>query len=86
MQPFIIVEGSSLTEVNKSYIIVDQIRYEFENVKQAFDVLFKIYHVMNAKYPPQAEHIWYIIQKCFYEISTKFDKTIPYIVEYFDVI
>ncbi|KAK4886725.1 hypothetical protein RN001_002996 [Aquatica leii] len=63
VQPYLIIEGPTLKEIRKVYVIVDELRYQFESSKKAFDTCFKLFHVMNASYPPQAEHIWLLIQR-----------------------
>lgn len=77
VQPYLIIEGSNLTKINKIYLNIDKIRYEFESARKAFDILFKTFQVLNANYPPQAEHLLQFIQQGVYNIATKNDKVFP---------
>lgn len=81
VQPYILVQGSSIREINHIYIVVDNIRYKVHNVLAGLDLTFKIFHVANACYPAQAEYLWILIQKCIYNITTRQDKVIPYILD-----
>lgn len=86
VQQYIIIEGISLTNINKTYIIVDEIKYQFNNCKTATDVCFKLFHVINAQYPPQAKHIWLLIQQGIYGIHTKDNKVIPSLIDIIEFI
>ncbi|XP_032689892.1 uncharacterized protein LOC116853124 [Odontomachus brunneus] len=74
LQPYIIAIGSQLTAIEAFYIIIDDIMYKMENVLKAVDILYKIFQVLNVKYPPACEQIWLFIQKYIYERTTKWDK------------
>lgn len=66
---------------NKTYLIIDKIRYSFSSATKAFDTLFKCYQTFHASYPLASDHIYLLIQKCVYDIHTKFDKVVPYIAD-----
>lgn len=83
VQPYIIIKGPDLAHINNVYIVIDVIRFKFQQLLFALDICFKSFHTLNAKYPPQAEHIWTTIQKCAYKISKKDDKTYPYLAHVF---
>lgn len=78
VQPYILIEGPSLTDVKTSYIVVDDIRYQFNSVLKALDICFKCFHVFHCQYPPQGEHLWLLVQKALFGIDTKYDKILPY--------
>lgn len=80
VQPYVIIESPTIQEIHKAYVVIDCIRYEFDSVRRAIDICFKSFHVMNAKYPLPSSHIWQLIQKCVYGISTPSDIIIPQIV------
>ncbi|XP_031343011.1 uncharacterized protein LOC116170646 [Photinus pyralis] len=50
VQPYIIYVGS-IEDPRAFYIVIDTIYLHFDNPIKAFDILFKIFHIMNAKYP-----------------------------------
>lgn len=76
VQPFVIVVGD-LEEGIQSYVSVDATLYKLESALKALDVCFKAIHALNAKYPPEAEQVWLLIQRGIFEIVTKWDKQIP---------
>ncbi|XP_074032341.1 uncharacterized protein isoform X2 [Leptinotarsa decemlineata] len=78
LQPFILIEGPYDCPSN-FYIIIDKIRYHFKSIVPCFDTLFKIFHVLDIKYPAQCEYLWVLIQKCVFNIDTKFDNVPPYL-------
>lgn len=79
VQPYIIIEGDSLVKYRACYLVIDNIRYSYNDAQKAFDTLFKVYHVLNAAYPLPSEHLYLLIQKSVYDISLKNDKHFPYI-------
>lgn len=86
VQPYLLVEGDSLSNPRTYYVVLDSIRYQFESSKKAFDTLFKIFHVLSAKYPIQSEYLWVLIQKVIYEIETPFDQIPAYIKKYLNIL
>ncbi|CAH0553157.1 unnamed protein product [Brassicogethes aeneus] len=81
VQPYVLVVGQSLKSLEAYYVVVDKIRYEVHSMLSALDTCFKIFFVFNARYPPQAEHIWHIIQCCVFKIKTPYDKQFPYVMD-----
>lgn len=69
VQPYIIVVGPSLTEIESSYIIIDKIHFKCTSTLKAVDLLFKLFFALRIKYPPQAAHIWLLIQKGIFKIN-----------------
>ncbi|KAG5866102.1 hypothetical protein JTB14_007667 [Gonioctena quinquepunctata] len=78
LQPIILMEGPYSCP-NNFYIIIDNIRYHFKSITPCFDTLFEIFHVMDIKYPAQCEYSWLLIQKCVFNIDTKYDNVPPYL-------
>lgn len=74
VQPYIIAVGLHLTEIEAFYIVIDDIMYKMENALKAVDILFKIFQVLNIKYPPACEQVWLFIQTYVYGRITKWDK------------
>jgi len=54
---------------------VNDILYKVDTPLRAIDLCFKIFHVMNASYPPEAETAWTFIEQIVY----KFPKTKTYV-------
>lgn len=80
VQPYLIYCDMEQAE-KKTYLIIDKIRYAFSSATKALDTLLKCYQVFHASYPLASDHIYLLIQKCVYNINTKFDKVVPYIVD-----
>lgn len=81
VQPYVLIEGSSLQDIKSIYVVVDKIRYQTESILKAVDLTYKIFHVANASYPVQSEYLWLLIQKGLYKVSTPQDKVILYILD-----
>lgn len=79
VEPYLIVVGQTLSTVTVTYLIIDKIQFMFRSVLKAFDILFKTFFALDLKYPAQAEHIYILIQKGIFGISTINDKPLPYI-------
>lgn len=71
----VIVIGPSLTELETIYVRIDDNLYRIESCLKALDVCFKSFHALHAEYAAEAEQIWYFIQKAFYNLTTKWDKS-----------
>ncbi|KAL7299835.1 hypothetical protein TKK_0007575 [Trichogramma kaykai] len=78
LQPYIIVRGEKIENIEECFVIIDEVEYQIESVLQAFVICFKSFHVFNLKYPLESEHLYMIIQK-FLEIkeNTKWNAEFP---------
>ncbi|CAG9765739.1 unnamed protein product [Ceutorhynchus assimilis] len=63
LQPYVLIEGLTLWEISNCYIVIDDLKYQVPTAMKAIDLCFKVFHVFHAKYPPQSDHIWTLIQK-----------------------
>lgn len=81
VQPYIIVVGPTLDNIEAYFISIDSILYSVSTAFEAIDICFKAFHVLGATYPPASDHLWYLIQYELYNFSTKFDRPIGYIIE-----
>lgn len=52
----------------KFYTCVNDLKYEFENITTAIDVLFKIFFVFNLEYPEECKNVLTFLQQFFYDI------------------
>jgi len=78
LQSFLLIEGRTYTEINKIYIVINEVKYEYENCLKALDIIFKIFHVMRIRYPPQSEHIYEAIEIVIFNSQRKCLKRYPY--------
>ena len=76
MQPYIIIVGQRDFEVNSVYVCIDEIVYEIPSLLKALDICFKSFHVFNAKYTPQSDHIWLLLQHGLYKFRTPYDNVV----------
>ncbi|CAI6354025.1 unnamed protein product [Macrosiphum euphorbiae] len=74
VQPFIFIIGT-LTKPKEILVFFDSIKYKLFSIISAIDICFKIFHLFNLEYPPEAYIVWLFIQKYFYSLNTKFDKS-----------
>ncbi|KAK4877981.1 hypothetical protein RN001_010487 [Aquatica leii] len=79
LQPIIVVVGIDLLTITNYYVIYDQVKYKFQNCLSAIDACFKIFHVLNLKYPVSSINTWTFFQKYFYEIHLSEDDLIYYV-------
>jgi len=74
VQPYIIAVGLHFTAIEAFYIVIDDVMYKMENALKAVDILYKIFQILNVKYPPACEQVWLFIQTYVYGRTTKWDK------------
>jgi len=53
------------------------IKYKVFSPIKALDICFKIVHVFNIEYPIESVNVWLFVQKLFYNIVNKYDKSCP---------
>ncbi|KAL0120463.1 hypothetical protein PUN28_008289 [Cardiocondyla obscurior] len=80
VQPYIIVVGPTLLDLNGFYVCIDKVLYQVSTALEAINICFKIFHVFNVQYPAETEHLWYVLQVCLFKFSTKYDKQISYVM------
>lgn len=69
LQPFILVVGPSLTEIEAIFVRIDDISYKLKTLFKALEICFMIFMVLDLKYPSAAEHIWYLFQRTIFDIE-----------------
>ena len=62
LQPYVIIVGPRLESIQASYINVDKTLYKVDSPFKAVDICYKIFQVFNAKYPPESEQVWLLLQ------------------------
>ncbi|KAB7502265.1 hypothetical protein Anas_12542 [Armadillidium nasatum] len=81
MQPFVILQGKDLLNIDHCYVVLNDILYGFDSPLKAIENCFKVFHVAHARYPFECESVWLFIQKYFFEIETEWDKTVSDVCE-----
>ncbi|KMQ89723.1 hypothetical protein RF55_10617 [Lasius niger] len=70
VQPFVLLVGPAVEHYEACYLIIDEVKYQFNNVLKAFDQCFKAIQVLNTEYSYEARGAWLFIQQALYRIST----------------
>jgi hypothetical protein len=73
MQPLVIVVGDPMAPAD-TYVFVDGVKWKLTSPVKAVDVCYKAFHVLHAEYPAES-HVWPLLQKLAYSMSTKWDIT-----------
>lgn len=68
MQPYVLAVGPTWENISCAHIIVDKVLYTCEDVIEAVELCFKLFHAFHSDYPPECRHIWQLIQQGFYEL------------------
>ena len=79
LQPLIIAVGFNISEVT-FYVYYDKIKYKLPSFLTSLDTCFKIFQVLNLKYPRDCSEVWTFIQRYFYGINLKEDQISPNIL------
>lgn len=84
VQPYLIIVGPNLNNISQTLVIIDQNTYQCNSVLEALDFCFKSYIVLDAKYPFQSQHLWYLIQWIIYKYKASTDPKILFINDLLD--
>lgn len=79
VQPYIIIVGQNLNNITQALVVINEHTYSCQSVLEALDFCFKAFIVLDAQYPFQSQHIWYLIQWLVYKISTQRDPKILFV-------
>ncbi|XP_026290971.2 uncharacterized protein LOC113215549 [Frankliniella occidentalis] len=77
LQPIPVFVGP-LTNLRQCFIVLDDVRWEFDGPFEAIEAAFKLSFGLGAKYPPEARHIWIYLQRTLFNITTKDDYKSPH--------
>lgn len=74
LQPLIVYNSGE----KEYYVYFDDIKYKFNSFLPALDCCFKLFYVLNLKYPECSKSVWIFIQKYLFGIdSTKSERICP---------
>ena len=76
LQSYLIIVGLRLESIQASYINVDKTLYKVV----AVDFCYKIFQVLNAKYPPESEEVWLLWQQNLYNYESQQDNKIKGVI------
>ena len=63
LQPYVIIVGETLDRIEDPFVNINKTLYSMESSFRAIDICYKVFHVLNAKYPPGSEQIWLLLQQ-----------------------
>ncbi|XP_046804449.1 uncharacterized protein LOC124419370 [Lucilia cuprina] len=69
IQPFIIVVGHSIYNLEKFYVYFDKTLLKCDSFLKSLDICFKIIYTLSLEYPKGCQGPWLFIQEYFYEIK-----------------
>jgi hypothetical protein len=75
MQPFLLVIGT-VREIKEVYVRVASYNYKVAGVIEGIDALFKLFFILNVKYPFESSPVWLLFQQYFFNIQLKTDPKI----------
>lgn len=89
VQPFVLLVGPTVEHYEACYLVIDDVKYQFNNVLKAFDQCFKAIQVLMTEYSYEARGTWLFIQQALYRISTRYDRknsTVSALVKTFEAL
>ena len=72
MQPFVAVIGDEENPI-QFLVCINEFFYEVGNVLQAVDLVFKTFFALHLHYPPEAQQVWFFLQRAVYCFTTPED-------------
>jgi hypothetical protein len=79
VQPQIVVIGN-VRNISQIFVRVANHNYKVSSIVEGIDALFKLFFVLNVKYPFEGSAIWLFIQQYFYGIKLKTDAKIAKVI------
>lgn len=74
IQPMICAIGNDIFDLKEYFVYFSNIFYKFENIVKSVDICFKLFQVLDLKYPCDSKLVWTLIQQYFYNIKLKSDE------------
>ena len=81
-QPIIVVVGADKKNLNQFFTVFDGIFYKFSSFLKCLDTTFKLFHVMNFKYPIEGKNVYCFIENLFYNFDTFKNPNIANLINY----
>ncbi|XP_075148254.1 uncharacterized protein LOC142229060 [Haematobia irritans] len=80
LQPIICGIGQSHTNFNELFVYYGNIFYKVANHVLALDTCFKLFNVLDLKYPDSCKNVWLFLQQHIYEIVVDDSEKTPILV------
>lgn len=68
-QPFIVAVGNP-KQIEVCYVIIETIKYKYQNILTAVDACFKSFYALDLKYPAESKLAWIFLERYIYGLST----------------
>lgn len=75
-QPYIIICGKDIGSITKSYLIVGEVKFSFDNFMDAVALCFKLFHVLKLDYPVASCHICSFFQLAIFNLQKAVKKLV----------
>lgn len=76
LHPTLVGVGTKMG-VTKSYVAVDDVKYQVSSLLSAIDLAFKIYYTSHCDFPESCHSMWLFIQKAIFDIHYPTDRANP---------
>lgn len=67
--------GQTNDTITSTFVFVNDVLYPVRNFLKGVSFLFKIFQVLNFKYPEESKQIWFFIEEFFFEFKSENIKT-----------
>ncbi|XP_067629384.1 uncharacterized protein [Eurosta solidaginis] len=84
LQPLILVIGEELKSLESYYIVSDGVLYKVPTFVRALDILFKLFHVFNLKYPIEAKFLYDFMEKYFFKFDCSVNSNLLLLINYLE--
>lgn len=79
VQPYIIIVGPNLSNIHAFYVVIDDQNYQLATLLDALKFCFQTYFILDVKYTPESEHLWFLLQWELFNIICEKDIKIPFL-------
>ncbi|KYQ46880.1 hypothetical protein ALC60_14110 [Trachymyrmex zeteki] len=79
VQPYMIIVGPNLCNVHTFYVIIDNKSYQTKTFLAALQFCFQTYFILDLKYTPESQHLWFLLQWELFNIVCENDRNVPFI-------
>lgn len=82
LQPTPLLIGPSITDIESSYVIINDNTYVCPNPLYAFQLAFISFFVLHTQYPDAAQQLWLAVQRIFFDIHCRDDNPTTSLLTY----
>jgi len=82
VQPYVLVQGENKGVARSAYVILNGVPWKASSVLNAVDICFKTCYVLNCGFPPEAMHLWLLVQRHLYKFEYVGDRVIDTVTDF----